>query len=599
MVVTDNLGCTDTSRTVNINLHPQPAAGFTINNTSQCISGNNFVFTNSSTISSGSLTFLWNFGDGNTANSTNPNHSYTAIGTYSVKLVATSINGCKDSVTQIVSVSNGPLASFTSNNSNQCLNGNNFVFTNTSSTFGTMSYSWSFGDGNSAITTNSTHTYLAAGNYNVKLVATSNNSCKDSSSQQITVFAQPLPAPVTANGPLSFCQGNSVILSTTGASLLQWFRDGSPISVATFNNLLVNQSGTYTVTSTNINGCNSVSTAVVVIINTVPNGILQNPSQNFICQGSTVTLTASGATSYQWYRNATPIAGAVNATYNAGLPGTYTVEFINAGCRRLSNNSIPLSLITSPQTDFSFNSSCENTPVIFNNLSNISGSGPVNYNWNFGDAGTSSLNNPVHTYLSAATYNAKLVVTSIQCPQLKDSIIKMVRVEKALQGIAYTPVNAFINSTVPLVARNIGINYLWVPGTYLNNPTIRTPDVTPVQNQTYLIVITSAAGCITVDTQLVRIFKEKEIYVPNGFSPNNDGSNDKLIPILVGISELKYFRVYDRWGQIVYETKQAGQGWDGYYKGAKQPMDTYNWIAEAIDIDGNVLKRSGATLLLR
>ena len=89
--------------------------------------------------------------------------------------------------------------------------------------------------------------------------------------------------------------------------------------------------------------------------------------------------------------------------------------------------------------------------------------------------------------------------------------------------------------------------------------------------------------------------------MPKGFSPNGDGNNDRLYPILVGIAQLKYFRIYNRWGNLLFETTSSAptQGWDGTFKGSPQPVETYTWIAEGADIDGLTVKRGGNTLLIR
>ena len=94
---------------------------------------------------------------------------------------------------------------------------------------------------------------------------------------------------------------------------------------------------------------------------------------------------------------------------------------------------------------------------------------------------------------------------------------------------------------------------------------------------------------------------EKNIHVPKGITPNNDGHNDKLYPIPVGIKTLKAFRIYNRWGLLMYDNKDAGinDGWDGKYLGKPQPTETYTWIAEGIDDDGNLIRRSGNTILIR
>ncbi len=104
-----------------------------------------------------------------------------------------------------------------------------------------------------------------------------------------------------------------------------------------------------------------------------------------------------------------------------------------------------------------------------------------------------------------------------------------------------------------------------------------------------------------MDTQLVKINARKGIYVPKAFSPNGDGINDRLYPILVGIQQLYYFRVYNRWGNLIFETNSGNpaSGWDGKYKGLLQPVETYTWVAEGIDIDGIIIKKSGNTILLK
>jgi gliding motility-associated-like protein len=87
--------------------------------------------------------------------------------------------------------------------------------------------------------------------------------------------------------------------------------------------------------------------------------------------------------------------------------------------------------------------------------------------------------------------------------------------------------------------------------------------------------------------------------VPTAFSPNGDGHNDKLYPLTINVTELKYFRVYNRWGQLMFETKTLGQGWDGTFNGVPQVMDVYTWTVEAYGIDGHHYKQAGNTILMR
>jgi len=518
------LGCRDTSRSITVTLYPQPVSGFSVNPNTQCFAGNQFTFTNTTVLSSGTLTYLWDFGNGATSTQQSPTYSYPAIGTYTVKLVATSSTGCKDSTTTNIIVNASPTAGFQVNNANQCLTGNNFIFTNSSSLNpGTLTHLWTFGDGNTSANTNPSHTYITAGTYTVKLLVSSGLGCKDSVTRIVTVYPSPL-------------------------------------------------------------------------------GILNPPSTNLLCEGGVVILTATGGTSYQWFLNGGAITGATSATLSANQPGLYTVNVTSSNaCTSTATGSVTLQLISKPTVNFTFTNYCATFPIQFNDQSNIANSGVVNYNWSFGQGqGTSTLQNPSYTYSSTGSYSVSLTVTPVACPSLSSTVTKPITTVAPPASQRYTTLNAVQNRDLQLQARAFGAaSYSWSPTSGLNNPSIFNPVFNFNAQVEFLITITTPIGCVVKDTQLVRIYKEKEIYVPKGFSPNGDGSNDKIFPRLVGIRTLLYFKIYDRWGQLIYQTSNENEGWDGRYRGVMQPIDTYVWIAEGVDIDNNNLKRTGTFMLLR
>ena len=169
-----------------------PTVAFTINADTQCLKNNNFIFTNNCSITAGSITYQWSFGDGSFSTTLNTTHNYLAAGNYTVKLVVTSNNGCNESTIKTVVVNPVPVAIFSINNNGQCLVANSFSFTNTSTIgSGTLSYQWSFGDGSFSTSATPVHSFANNGNFIVKLVATSNNGCKDSSTQTATVYPMP------------------------------------------------------------------------------------------------------------------------------------------------------------------------------------------------------------------------------------------------------------------------------------------------------------------------------------------------------------------------------------------------------------------------
>ena len=159
--------------------------------------------------------------------------------------------------------------------------------------------------------------------------------------------------------------------------------------------------------------------------------------------------------------------------------------------------------------------------------------------------------------------------------------------------------NVIKNIPYLLQARNIGDSYNWVPSTGLSNARISNPAYNYSTGTDYRINISNAAGCTIVDSLLIRAFGKRAVYVPKAFAPNGNGSNDLLRPILVGIPTITYFRIYNRWGQLIYETKNIGQGWDGRFKGTTQPIETYTWVFEGVDYEGQIVRESGKSTLLR
>jgi gliding motility-associated-like protein len=152
-----------------------------------------------------------------------------------------------------------------------------------------------------------------------------------------------------------------------------------------------------------------------------------------------------------------------------------------------------------------------------------------------------------------------------------------------------------------LLSATGGANYLWDPATWLSSPLTRNPVSLPQDNIQYVVTATSAIGnCIGTDTIFVRLFKVvPDIYVPTAFTPNGDGNNDILRPILLGMKALRYFKVYNRFGNLLYSTTDIGKGWDGKYAGKGQDPATYVWMAEGVTFKGEVRFKKGYAVLIR
>jgi gliding motility-associated-like protein len=108
-----------------------------------------------------------------------------------------------------------------------------------------------------------------------------------------------------------------------------------------------------------------------------------------------------------------------------------------------------------------------------------------------------------------------------------------------------------------------------------------------------------AANAVLVRFQSCIPAAETKVFVPTAFTPNKNGANDLLQPYFLNVQQLVQFKVYNRWGQLVYQTNIIGEGWDGRIKGMPQPSDTYTWILECVDFTGKNIKQSGRSLLIR
>jgi gliding motility-associated-like protein len=173
-------------------------------------------------------------------------------------------------------------------------------------------------------------------------------------------------------------------------------------------------------------------------------------------------------------------------------------------------------------------------------------------------------------------------------------------------GLRYATVSALPNVAKQLSARTLGTGtrYNWTPPTGLNYTDIKTPVFKYDKPVEYLITLDPGNGCRVVDTLRVVLVSSappirSSLHVPNAWTPNNDGSNDRLFPLTINMKELYYFRVFNRWGQLMFETNVLGEGWDGIYKGKPQVQDVYTWTVEAEGLDGVHYKQSGNSILLR
>jgi gliding motility-associated-like protein len=243
---------------------------------------------------------------------------------------------------------------------------------------------------------------------------------------------------------------------------------------------------------------------------------------------------------------------------------------------------------------------------------NFTGRGPwsVTYSENGVRTTVSGITSNPYTLVLSPTANTVYTfvqLTDALCQNDTLNIRMPLFITYPVPGQRLGTVNALANTPVTLKSRFLGrtYTYLWSPFTGLDDPSKQDPVFNYGSGKDYLIKMTSGAGCVTTDTMKVQVFNNTvngatpDLLVPKAWTPDNDGHNDELFPFTINIVELKYFRIFNRWGQLMFETRQLGKGWNGIFKGQPQPIDAYTWTVEGIGVDGTVIRKAGNSALLR
>lgn len=405
------------------------------------------------------------------------------------------------------------------------------------------------------------------------------------------------------------CLGNAINFSNTSQSFapiasFYWdFGDGNTSTVANPPPHLYTATGTYNVklAITGLDGCNSDTLRKTITVGDYPIANFDIYDTCFglpprIADRSQVTI--GNISQWNWMLDGTPVSVSQQPQLTNLSPGVHQLQLTvtsNNGCasapvtKPFTVNAKPL--ITAAALD-----GCVNEPVSFTADQTDNATTITSWSWKFGDNQTSALQNPQHNYSSANNYTVQVVALSSDgCSS--DIVTIPVFIN---QAVAHAGNDTIVLKDIPfqLLATG-GAQYSWSPSTGLNNTSIADPVAMLQDDITYMVSVTTAEGCEDTDQVSITVFKGSAIFVPNGFTPNNDGLNDRLKPYYVGIRSLDYFTVYNRWGETVFTTKDLSAGWNGILKGIQQPSGTYVWVLKATDYVGKVYEMKGSSTIIR
>ncbi len=532
-------------------------------------------------------------------------------GTYTVNV--TDQHNCASSISVNLTQPSPVVSSLLSYIDPACYNGSNGSATvlGSGGTF-PYTYTWS----TNPVQTGNTASNLQAGPYTVMI--TDNNGCNIIYNFMLT---QPMQVITSAGANDTICLGQLANLTATasggtGTYSYTWL----PQNFTNNGTLTVSPSSTttYTVLATDQNGCAGQSTTATAVVYSLLPANISVLGNTPICPGQSTTVSCqiaglTGPVTYQW--NYGLGSGSGPYTVTPLQPTTYVVTVSNSCSVSVTDsvhiffNPQPTVILTSDT-----NGMCVPSALQFYDNS-ITGNvtDPItSWYWDFGDGTTSTQSDPVHIYNTAGTYYVYLTVsTTGGCQNNNSSAPMMIN--------AYPfPIAAFsVNSTtldlpydlLNCTNQSVGADsYIWNFGDGAGSTSINPQHLyTTVGNFNVQLIATTIHGCS--DTANTEVMTNADITFPNVFTPSSGGStggwydvtslsNDVFFPYTSGVTEFK-LQIFNRWGELIFESTDIKQGWDGYYRGGLCQQDVYVWKAYIKLNNGKTFNKNGDVTLLR
>lgn len=610
-------GCAATVTTSVNKIYAQPQAAFSV--TPEICLGGTLTFTDQSTAANSTVTqWQWNFGDGQSSAQQSPTHTYSAAGTYAISLTVTSAIGClSGTITKTVIIDALPTANFTT--STPACETKSITFTDASvaNSGNITQWIWDFGDGTTTTKTNNTafaHTYATAGTYNVTLQVQTDKGCISTVvSKQIVIHPLPIPGFTTPGNCLTdpfsqFTDTSKIADGTQTQFTYLWnFGDANANAGNPNTSTVKNPQHKYTavgnynvtLTVTSVNGCSASISQSFTINGTTPQSAFTIQGGNQQCSNNIIALKNNSTVDFgnlikleiYWDYAGNPTNKTVimnppsGGTYSHTYPEfyspatrTYTIQVVaSSGINCLSTTTQTLTLMATPQVVFSALAPvCADVAPFQITQAGIANS--VTGTGVYSGTGVSAIGLFSPQIAGAGTYTITYTFTAANgCINSKDQSITVFPIPVVDAG----PDRFMLQGgSITLLGTASGNNltYLWAPNIALNNNTTLQPVASPPDDLTYTLTVTSSDGCRATDQVFVKVLKAPTI--PNAFSPNGDGINDRW--------EIQYLesypgatvQIFNRYGQKVFESVGYTKPWDGSYKGNQVPAGTYYYIVD-------------------
>jgi gliding motility-associated-like protein len=552
------------------------------------------------------LTYLWSFGDGYTDTAANPTHIYFHPGVYTVKLVGTSKYGCTNTlIDSNLIVVQGPSGTFTMNPNTGCIPVD--VTFSAHPSANTQTVICDLGDGTLYTDSlNFNYTYNSVNIFHPKFILTDQIGCSVPYALDSIITHG---VPTVSINDTSICAGKNVSIGLANG-MYQWksrsVQDcdtcGTILHVCDTCGAVVLQPADttiYTVTETNSFGC-SASGHFQVNVAALP--ILSAQDTIKLCKNATVQMNVvRQAYSVTW----TPATYLSNAfAFAPTCTPAESVDYIVTASNRLGcvvSQTVPVKVYDSiPLSITQDTAVCAGSPVQLNAFVTDTFFHGVNYSWKSSPyLSNTAIADPMAT-VQSETETFQVTASSGSCPIVIRSVTVAVNPSATVKLPANIVTSPFVELSITPVSGDL-TTYNWSAKNDLTCAQCSTVTLTPTESQMVILQGTNQYGCVASDSMLIHVVNcdPASIFVPNTFTPNGDGTNDRLYVRSKTLAQMEYFQIFNRWGAIVYQTKSISEGWDGMINGKMAEEGVYVYQVSGKCENGYDVSTSGTVTLIR
>ncbi len=600
LVTTDNHNCTNELIQYGAVTTEYPNPKFVANDSTLCIGD---IATFASAVPLSISSYLWTFHDGTTSTEPAPTKVFSADGTFDVQLYVVDKHGC-DTLSiepNFIKVQKLPVVDFVADPLTSNCYPTEVTFTDLSSSPYLGGWKWNFGDVNGfSYRQNPQHVYVRPGKFNVKLIAHTTYGCADSLIKAEYVNPKGPYAEIDIKDTI--CRDAPTMIRMVNPFNIYGFKwDVGDETVSTdsvflhqYRNVGRFYPGLFLVSDT-IHTCDKFILDTVYVSETLAKYKLLNPLDKG-CQPYEISYSNNSTHSNQflWSFGDNTFSSSESPLHIYPNPGTYTGMLSvknEIGCTD-SINLAPITVFPTPIVTVT-----PNHLICLDSSTLLEATGGEEYVW----SPAIHLESPLSQSTMAMpiqTTRYRVLVTDVNGCKNQDSVLVTV------QQYPVAPLRdstIIVGESVLLEASSADIeSYSWEPNYNISCLNCATPSVQPLTDTTYIVTVQDTAHCFTkIYSSHITIEHKYSVDVPTAFTPNGDGINDEVFVKGWGIQELITFRVFNRFGEMIFETNDINQGWNGEGNGTPQMGDTFQYIVKVRAYNNQIITKSGSIKIIK